>query len=271
MYRGRDDSDLNDDERYAFKGWIGEKDFINKEPKPTFIDLTSKKVTYEMSLYPFYEIENATETATDLKYFSFREVRQVKLIKKKYIYPDQGDITEDPEKIILENQYVIDIKEEYRNSISGKITLPSTDSKGRIITAVGNLGESSKITHIFFLPDAEYQLLGGIDSDSSAFNGMTGLKLVHFPENMVSLKYIGDRCFNNNSKLETINNLPDTIEYIGEKGFNWCQLLPIKKLPNNLKYIGEDGFLGCYNLTATMLPHGLTYILPGVFSYCKSL
>lgn len=271
MYRGRDDSDLNDDERYAFKGWIGEKDFINKEPKPTFIDLTSKKVTYEMSLYPFYEIENATETATDLKYFSFREVRQVKLIKKKYIYPDQGDITEDPEKIILENQYVIDIKEEYRNSISGKITLPSTDSRGRIITAVGNLGESSKITHIFFLPDAEYQLLGGIDSDSSAFNGMTGLKLVHFPENMVSLKYIGDRCFNNNSKLETINNLPDTIEYIGEKGFNWCQLLPIKKLPNNLKYIGEDGFLGCYNLTATMLPHGLTYILPGVFSYCKSL
>jgi len=60
MYRSRSDENLEDYERYAFKGWISEKDYINKVPKPTFINLTTKEVTYEMYLYPFYEIEDAT-------------------------------------------------------------------------------------------------------------------------------------------------------------------------------------------------------------------
>ena len=60
--------------------------------------------------------------------------------------------------------------------MSGKITFPSKDAKGRIITAIGNLGESdSQITHAFFLPDAQYELLGGIDINSRAFNGMNKL------------------------------------------------------------------------------------------------
>ena len=272
MYRSRSDENLGDYERYAFKGWISEKDYINKVPKPSFIDLTTKEVTYEMSLYPFYEIEDATQVATDLKYFSFREIPKIKLIKKKYIYPNQGDVNEDPVGMIVENQYVLDIKEEYRKFISGKITFPSKDAKGRIITAIGNLGETdSQITHAFFLSDAQYELLGGIDLNSRAFNGMSKLQLVYFPKDMTTLKYLGDNCFANVTHLAKIENLPNTIEYIGDKGFNWCQELSINELPTNLKYIGEQGFLGCYNLAATVLPHGLTYILPQAFTYCRNL
>ena len=272
MYRSRSDENLEDYERYAFKGWISEKDYINKVPKPTFINLTTKEVTYEMYLYPFYEIEDATQVATDLKYFSFREIPKVKLIKKKYIYPNQGDVNEDPVGVIVENQYVLDIKEEYINFMSGKITFPSRDAKGRIITALGNLGDGkSKITHAFFLPDAQYELFGGIDYNSRAFSNIDSLKLVYFPQEMTSLKYIGEACFVNNSALTKIENLPNSIEYIGDRSFNQCDKLIIKELPTNLKYIGEQGFLGCYNLTATILPHGLTYILPETFNFCRSL
>ena len=273
MYRSRSDENLGDYERYAFKGWISEKDYINKVPKPTFIDLTTKEVTYEMSLYPFYEIEDATQVTTDLKYFSFREISEIKLIKKKYIYPNQGDVNEDPVGVIVKNQYVLDIKEEYINFISGKITFPSKDAKGRIITALGNLGDGkSKITHAFFLPDAQYELFGGIDNHSSrGFSNIDSLKLVYLPQEMTSLKYIGEACFVNNSSLTKIENLPNSIEYIGDRSFNQCDKLIIKELPTNLKYIGEQGFLGCYNLTATILPHGLTYILPETFNFCRNL
>jgi len=66
--------------------------------------------------------------------------------------------------------------------MSGKITFPSRDAKGRIITALGNLGDGkSKITHAFFLPDAQYELFGGIDYNSRAFSNIDSLKLVYFP------------------------------------------------------------------------------------------
>jgi hypothetical protein len=39
---------------------------------------------------------------------------------------------------------------------------------------------------------------------------------------MTTLKYLGDNCFANVTHLAKIENLPNTIEYIGDKGFNWC-------------------------------------------------
>ena len=270
MYRSRSDEGLGDDERYTFKGWIGQVDYNNEVAKPTFIDLQTTKVTDKMSLYPFYEIENAKEVASDLKYFDFEE-RQIKLPRVVYTYPDRGTTSDvEMNQIVLNNQYVIHIKDEYKNSLSGKITLPSRDSKGRIITAVGDFGGNTNITHIFFLPDAQYQVFG-CDWEKAAFNGMTNLQKVYLPQEMSSLKYIGQDCFRSNGALTAIENLPDTIEYIGKSAFYWCNQLPLTKLPNNLKYIGPSGFLGCMIASISTLPHGLTYLLPETFAYCNAL
>lgn len=265
MYQSRNDNDLGDYERYTFKGWIGEKDFINGNSKPTLIDLTTRQVTYEMSLYPYYEVEDATKIASDLKYFSFREVSKITLAKDKYIYPSSDD-TEFDTPITLTSQYVLDVKPEYQSSLSGKITFPSKDSNGRTITALGNLGESqSLITHAFFLADAKYELIG-----ERAFANNSNLNLIYFPENMDSLKYIGASAFVNNTNLSQIINLPNSIEYVGDSSFFWCPV-EIKELPTSLNYIGKSGFLGCGNLAATILPHGITYILPETFAYCNKL
>ena len=264
MYLSRDDSNLAEYERYAFRGWIGEKDFINGNPKPTIIDLSTRAVTYELSLYPYYEIENATQVASDLKYFDFKEINP-SLPRKTFAYLNSGDTEND--NIALTPQYVLTIKDEYRKFLSGKITFPSKDSAGRTITALGNLGErDSLITQAFFLPDAKYELI-----DNRAFANNSNLISVYFPENMSSLKYIGQSVFSNNSKLSKIINLPNTIEYIGDSAFNYCSQLQLDKLPDSLKYIGEGAFNWCSKVTFEVLPHNYQQVLPTTFAYCSNL
>jgi len=93
MYISRSDADLGIYERYTFKGWIGEKDFINGNTNPAFIDLYATQVNYAMSLYPFFEIEDATKVATNLDYFDFYEAN---VRYTKYIYSTDGsDVSTD--------------------------------------------------------------------------------------------------------------------------------------------------------------------------------
>lgn len=265
-YQSRPDIGLGEHERYTFKGWITKKDFIDQNNEnPTIIDLSTIYANQGIvsELYPYYEIEDATKVATNIDYFSFKE-ETINFSQIHYNYENT--------EITLPNEYIIEVKPEYRAFLSGKITLPSKDKNGRPVTAIGQLSDNSNgITHVYFMPDTQVKVLGHINVGQSGFYGLTNLTTVYFPTNISTLKYIGKTCFSNLENLKEIINLPDSIEHIDEKAFNWCKNLEIVKLPASLKYIGEAGFLGCMKMSIETLPEDYTQILKETFAYCNNL
>lgn len=273
-YQSRPDIGLEDYERYSFKGWISKKDFINQEDgiTPTFIDLNTTAVNSGTvsELYPYYEIEDARTTATDLKYFNFEEI-DIRLDRVRYTEAASGATATTTE--VLSKEYVISVKPEYRTFLSGKITLPSKDENGKVISGLGQLAgdEKSQITQVYFLPDAQYKILGQVNLGNSGFYNFDQLQKVYFPEEMTSLKYIGNSCFNLASNLTEIINLPDSVEYIGEQAFNWCSSLQLDTLPASLNYAGQSAFLGCGSMTISDLPDNYTQILSYTFNYSPNI
>lgn len=271
-YQSRPDTGLNEHERYTFMGWITKKDFINQNSSnPTIVDLNTIHVNQGTipEFYPYYEPEDATKVATSLEYFSFREM-PISFTQTKYTLENAADTEDKP--ITLASEYVIDVKPEYRNFLSGKITLPSKDASGRPVTCVGKLSDgTSGVTHVYFLPDTQVKVLGHVDYGMSGFYGLSALTTVYFPTNVTTLKYVGNMCFANLGTLQKIINLPDSIEHIDNMAFNWCMNLEISKLPASLKYIGSAGFLGCSKMSVEVLPHGYTQILPQTFNYCDKM
>ena len=273
-YQSRSDVGLEDYERYSFKGWISKKDFLNQEDGiiPTLIDLNTTAVHSGTisELYPYYEIEDARTTATDLKYFNFEEM-DVRFDRVRYTEAASGVTTTTTE--VLSKEYVISVKPEYRTFLSGKITLPSKDKNGKAVTGLGQLAgnEKSQITQVYFLPDAQYKILGQVNLGNSGFYNFEKLQKVYFPEGITSLKYIGNSCFNLASNLTEIINLPDSIEYIGEQAFNWCSSLQLSALPASLSYAGQSAFLGCGSITISDLPDNYTQILSYTFNYSPNV
>lgn len=273
MYLGRSDEDLEWFERWTFKGWISEKDFVNKVESPTFINLDEQKISHELSLYPFYNKEDARNVETDLSYFIFREV-PISLSKIDYPNPEGSEITNLPSEPIG-THYVIDLNPKYYNTLAGKITLPSY-YKNKPITVLGKLFEkqddehpSSQITHIFFKTNAQYVAIGNVDFTGPFSNTSSeALKMVYFPENMTTLKVIGPYAFAFMTNLEEMRNLPDSVEYMGLQAFNICPKLKLDKLPTALNYIGEYCFSGCSSLTVSLLPHGLKFLPRFAFNGC---
>ena len=272
MFRGRpDDDNLGPYDRYEFKGWIEESDFRNNVPNPTIINLREKKVLKNMELFPFYQIEDAREKVSNMDYFSFRE-KELKITK-------YNPLSESNEVISLGKQYIVDIKDEYKGTLEGKVTLPAADSRGKKVTAVGSLFYSeamtdvvSNITHIFFPANSSYEVVGD-EERSSGFYQMQKLNTIYFPEDYTSLKYIAENGFafsgNTAGNLDIVN-FPSTIEYIGYKAF-FMSGVSLEELPQNLTYLGPEAFYFAYNLKLTTLPSGLQYILNDAFNSCGAL
>lgn len=250
--------------RYTFQGWISEADFNNLADgrKPTIINLNTTHVTYEtMKLYPYYTIEDCRAIASNIDYFDFKE-QEVEIRKT---IPGAS-----VPSIMKLTQYVVNIHPDYVEQLSGKITFPTTDKKGRKVTAIGKMrGEStSQITHVFFLADSEYEVIGA--NDLEGFYGMSNLQRVYFPENYNSMKYFNANSFNMTSALTTIDNLPSSIEYIGEGCF-YNSAINIDVLPSNLQYLGGQAFQFCRSLAISNIPDGVTYILTQTFYGCENI
>ena len=81
---------------------------------------------------------------------------------------------------------------------------------------------------------------------------------------------IGDRAFNNCSKLTSIV-LPASITSIGIESFSWCTSLPTVNIPNGVTSIGNNAFNRCLCLTSISLPEGMTNLEEGTFAYCGNL
>ena len=264
-----DDMELiSDYYRYAFKGWITEKDFKNldKITNPQVIDLNSKQVTFETSYYPYHIQEDCRITSSNLDYFEFNW-KTPSVVEYKYLY-DTNDSTTQPTYITLDRVYAAKIKDKYLGQLAGKITIPNVDANGTPVTAFERLdyGSSALITDVFFLPNSQCQIF-----IENSFSNTKALKRIYFPENMTSLKYILDSSFINCGALTTIENLPNSIIHIGEFAFKHCSNLNLTTLPLNLNYLGKQAFYNCGELKLEKLPHGISQLLDGTFYDCVKL
>lgn len=113
-----------------------------------------------------------------------------------------------------------------------------------------------------------------ITRDSCAFAGSNITSIV-LPE---GLERIPDRAFEYCSELKSVT-LPSTLKGIGERAFQECKKLESITFPKSLKEIGDRAFFSCENLKEVNIPDGVKYDFPGdmgdnnngAFEMCTSL
>lgn len=101
-----------------------------------------------------------------------------------------------------------------------------------------------------------------ITRDSCAFAGSNITSIV-LPE---GLERIPDRAFEYCSELKSVT-LPSTLKGIGDGAFQECKKLESITFPKSLKEIGYKAFNSCENLKEVNIPDGVKYDFPGEFGY----
>ena len=82
---------------------------------------------------------------------------------------------------------------------------------------------------------------------------------------------INDHAFYYCFDLTSIN-IPESLEYIGQYAFCWCENLNIElALPDQMTDIEEYAFSGCSSITGLRIPSNLNTINKGVFKTCSSI
>lgn len=102
------------------------------------------------------------------------------------------------------------------------------------------------------------------------------LKHLDIPEKFVynGVEYhtteIGDRAFQNCTKLESVN-IPDGVIRIGLEAFDGCSNLKSIQLPTSVVEFGNRAFCRCQGLSSLVIPSGITKIGEGAFSGWSNL
>ena len=231
----KDDSKLADELRYSFQGWSGtnyeDMNIIN----PEYINLKTYNVTGPLVLYPHFLIEDVHEKATSEDYFSV-------------------------------SNGIINLKNDYKDTLQGKITIPTT-VKGAKVHTIGAFANGyksqSKITHVYFLNNSEITNI-----DISAFAYCRELLIVDLP---TTIREIGNSAFAGCEKLTTVT-LNDNITTIGNSAFSGCSNLVLTALPASLKTIGGSAFQsGGPGIQITSLPLGIEVIPAWTFNGCSNV
>lgn len=256
-YYYRDESDLEENERWNFVGWTkayyGEKTDSNASSvDSTIIDPTdSLKITGAMNLYACFEKVDVETVAHKAQYFN------------------------------VSNTGVISLKEEYRKQIKGKLSIPKLykSNSTEPATTVGALSTNNDpktyLTAIYFVDGNNYTTFDG------SLYGNTNLTIVKLP---TSITTIGNNAFSNCTNLKTINlNELVNLTSIGSSAFNSCSKLEMNELPSGLADVqasngsvtpglGANSFSAAgnqsENFILTKLPEGITYLDTGVFNVC---
>ena len=84
------------------------------------------------------------------------------------------------------------------------------------------------------------------------------------------IKEIGDDAFCRQSDLISID-IPETVERIGRRAFDWCRKVHTVKIPDGVRIIEDWTFSGCVSLEIVDLPETIKEIGDFAFSRCKSL
>lgn len=117
------------------------------------------------------------------------------------------------------------------------------------------------------LVDVEYsEGLEVIGKDS--FHACQRLQKQQFPLTLVE---IGSDAFQECRQLESVGDLPLSLNLIADSAFICCAALQGVEIPNPACRLGIFAFAGCSSLTHARLPGGLKIIPEGLFSCCISL
>lgn len=228
-----DSGNLLDNQRYGFKGWTTVKYEANKGKNVEYVDIFTYVIRGPLNLYPYYEIEDVESVASNLEYFEV-------------------------------NGSVISLKEDYKDTIQGKITLPNIVG----VNTVGTMWGATKITHIYFLRGSSaYKSIG-----NEAFMNCSGLTTVSLP---MSIEAIGDKAFQQCFALTTIS-LPGTLKSIGSYAFagstNQTMRVAIQELPDGLMTLGQSAFWNAgSNVIITKLPKNLEVLNGQTFTFCPGV
>lgn len=235
QYRSSD-AFIGEHDRYTFKGWIDENDYNNAVTNPTIIDLNSVLITSDINLFAYYVVEDARVVPSDINLFNIAT---------------SGKVLNTNNSLLT-----INLDDEYANLIGGKITLPSFDTNGRPIKIVGTLNKGTNITDIYFLNNSEYIKV----ADSSCRN-LSKLNRIYLPNTIVE---IGNEAFYwtysyGGTSILKLEQLPSSIEKLGDRAFAGCTEISISSLPTGLKKIGTQCFSGCYKVSVNNFSNnGLT-------------
>lgn len=228
-----DSGNLLDNQRYGFKGWTTVKYEAGKGKNVEYVDIFTHIIKGPLNLYPYYEIEDVESVASNMEYFEI-------------------------------NGSTINLKEAYKNTIQGKITLPNVVG----VNTVGTMRGATKITHIYFLRGStNYKAIG-----NGAFNNCSGLTNVSLP---MSIEAIGDNAFQQCFALTTIN-LPATLKSIGAYAFagstSQTMKVAINELPSGLMTLGQSAFWNAGpNIIVTELPKNLETLNGQTFTFCSGV
>ena len=270
----RDSSDLDIYERWTFKGWSINNYGEANHPNPVYLDTSNLVVTGNLTAYAHFVKEDVRTNPTKEEYFDFVET-VVETFDGNMSNPQRNHYG-----------YAINIKEEYRKILEGKITLPKLYNKQPVIK-VGDFANASKITHVFFEDEKNsnyiefgrecFKFIESVPAISESGNeyfvdrsAPHALVAVYAPS---SIKNIGDHAFQGVLKLETFqwNN---GILKIGDHSF--AQVagdsvnavgVTLNELPESLIYIGANAFyMNTKNVTVTKIPPHLEEL--GGFALC---
>ena len=112
------------------------------------------------------------------------------------------------------------------------------------------------------------------ESDGRPIVGVDGFSykeriMAIFFEDGSQVKYIGS--FEGCRGLQSIVNLPASVETIGDYAFQGCEMLRDVTLNSGLKYLGISCFEGCESLDSITLPKSLKVIRENAFRVCTAL
>ena len=284
----RDDSLLDLEQRYVFKGYSIDPtmtEIENKnEIKDVVKDLTTMISDRNWNFYACYMKESVYDSPTDLKYFNFNYVNfTINRI-------DYSGVE-------------INLKPEYKAELAGKITIPHevnsslvNDWNGSETTLpIVSLGiiQAPKVTNVFFMDRDGNNFIRVNNNSFARFSGdLYKLQNIYLPNSTLwigasafedcrelvnahlgdKLIWIGDNAF----KIDGLSvgslffeGLPDSIQSIGANAFYNQEKIKLSKLPAELKTIGRAAFRGGLpDVTVTEFGGRLESI--GEYAFCDS-
>ena len=238
-YHYRASSDLKDDMRWSFQGWSQYKYGDTEIKNPQYTDLSTLVVTNTVILYGHYLQENCTKVASRDEYFT-------------------------------QSGGTIALNGDYRTTLAGKITIPTT-LNGVTITTLGNFTGMKEVTHIFFLSDSKITTVADYAFSNIARDSIK-LTAVYLPNSVTS---IGDSAFDTVTSLKTVT-LNDNITEIGDNAFRCVSptgmQVEITALPASLKRLGMSAFQNAgANIKLTTLPNSLEVLGDYCLSSCPNV
>lgn len=138
------------------------------------------------------------------------------------------------------------------------ITLPTTDSKGNVITAIAEaaFSENDSIKSVI-IPNNYTEIPDFLFSSCSALTSVTI---------QGDITHIGRSAFEDCKKLESVIIQSQVIKSIGANAFDSCVSLKTINLPNSIDSIGQRAFYECDALTTITLPTSLELLQMETFA-----